>query len=116
MIKVSLAVNIVVLTTVCLGIINKARWIPYGYGGDQPSLRILLAVYLAILISSFILLLRPNLYFICALLGLQVTYKFLTPFTVGSLYNPVVLSNLLVALLHSITLYRINIENFEERS
>jgi len=39
-----------------------------------------------------------------ALLLVQVIYKITTPFTVGSLENPVVISNLVVAALHLLTL------------
>jgi hypothetical protein len=38
------------------------------------------------------------------LLLVQVIYKFTTPFTVGSFTNPVVLSNLVIATLHLVTL------------
>jgi hypothetical protein len=103
-VKVSLIVNIIVLTVVCFGIISGAKWISYGYGSDQPSLRILLSVYLAILISSIILLLRPSSHFIFALLCLQVIYKLLSPLVVGVYSNPVVLSNICVALLHVVSM------------
>ena len=39
------------------------------------------------------------------LLGLQVVYKVTTPFTVGTLKNPVVISNLVIAATHLVTLY-----------
>jgi hypothetical protein len=37
----------------------------------------------------------------------QVIYKITTPFTVGRLQNPIVISNLVVAALHSVTLVSI---------
>jgi hypothetical protein len=39
-----------------------------------------------------------------ALLSVQIIYKVLTPFTVGTFKNPVVVSNLLIAALHAWTL------------
>lgn len=44
---------------------------------------------------------------VTSLLLVQVIYKLTTPSTVGSFDNPVVISNLLVALLHLVTLYLI---------
>jgi hypothetical protein len=41
---------------------------------------------------------------VAPLLLVQILYKLTTPFTVGSFTNPVVISNLLVAVLHLITL------------
>ncbi len=37
----------------------------------------------------------------------QVIYKLLTPLTVGTIKNPVVISNILIAAFHSITLVAI---------
>jgi hypothetical protein len=41
---------------------------------------------------------------VTALLGVQVIYKLTTPFTVGTWRNPVVLSNLAIAAVHTATL------------
>ena len=44
---------------------------------------------------------------VAALLLVQVIYKVTTPFTVGSLGNPVVITNLAIAVFHSLTLWSI---------
>jgi hypothetical protein len=41
---------------------------------------------------------------VAGLLLMQVVYKLTTPFTVGTFGNPVVVSNLVIAALHSVTL------------
>jgi hypothetical protein len=46
----------------------------------------------------------PIASFVAALLAVQVIYKLTTPFTVGSFRNPVVISNLVIATLHAVTL------------
>jgi hypothetical protein len=77
------------------------------YGDYSPARGILLSVYGAILLVSIALLLKPLPILVAPLLLVQILYKVTTPFTVGSFTNPVVISNLLVAVLHLITLYLI---------
>jgi hypothetical protein len=38
---------------------------------------------------------------------MQVCYKVMTPITVGTIANPVVISNLVIAIVHGITLWYI---------
>jgi hypothetical protein len=104
MIALSLALNIVVLTPICAGLITDADWAREVYGSRTAARGILLSVYLAIgLVSAMLLLLRhPQL--VAALLLVQVVYKLSTPFTVGTLANPVVVSNLAIAVFHGVTL------------
>jgi hypothetical protein len=103
MIIASLGLNIAVLAPVCLSLFMRAEWTASAYGYATPARGILLAVYFAILVSSAALLLKPVLAMIAGLLVLQIVYKVTTPFTVGSLGNPVVLSNLAIAAVHSVT-------------
>lgn len=49
------------------------------------------------------LLWKPVPAMVAALLLVQILYKLLTPFTVGTLANPVVLSNLAIAAFHAAT-------------
>ena len=107
MIKVSLLVNVLVLIPVCMGLMWDLPRISSVYGSYSPARGILLSVYGAILLVSILLLLRPLPLLVAPLLLVQVLYKLTTPFTVGSFTNPVVISNLLVAVLHLITLYLI---------
>ena len=105
MIFLSLALNIVVLLPVCWGVATGASWASAAYGNASVARGILLAIYLAILFASIVLLLRPLPAAIATLLGLQIAYKAMTPFTVGTLENPVVLSNLAIAAVHAVTLW-----------
>lgn len=107
MIKVSLLVNVLVLIPVCMGLMWDLPRISSVYGSYSPARGILLSVYGAILLVSILLLFRPMPLLVAPLLLVQVLYKLTTPFTVGSFTNPVVISNLLVAVLHLITLYLI---------
>ena len=105
MILISLLVNVLVLIPVCMGLMWDLPRISSVYGSYSPARGILLSVYGAILLVSILLLFRPLPLLVAPLLLVQVLYKFTTPFTVGSFTNPVVISNLLVAMLHLITLY-----------
>jgi hypothetical protein len=104
LIYASLGLNIFVLVPVCLGLLNKAEWTVSAYGPESAARGILLSVYLAILIASVLLLLKPVPAAVAALLFVQILYKFTTPFTVGSFDNPVVISNLFIAAFHCLTL------------
>ena len=107
MTKLSLLLNIVVLIPVCAGIFSNANWTIVSYGNNTPARSILLSVYLAILVFSIILLLKPDPKMIAALLCVQIIYKFITPFTVGTLSNSVVISNLFIAIFHCFTVFSI---------
>lgn len=103
----SLAINVFVLVPVCLGLITKAGWTLSAYGPDSPARAVLLSVYLAILLCSVGLMAKPIPTMVAALLMVQIVYKVITPFAVGNLSNPVVVSNLAIAAFHSITLWSI---------
>ena len=104
MIRLSLILNILVLVPVCFGLISQANWIQRGYGVFSPAQGILLSIYLVILGASLALLFINDKKLIFSLLFIQVFYKITTPFTVGTVENPVVLSNLLIAAFHGVTL------------
>jgi len=112
MIIVSLVLNIAVLAAVAGSLFRGAAWTRTAYGERTPARDILLAIYLAILIGSAVLLactlIAPSAWTrgaVVALLGVQIIYKLLTVVTVrGALGNPVVLSNLGIAAVHAITL------------
>jgi hypothetical protein len=104
MMQISLITNVVVLIPVCLSLLLDAPWVPNGWGEFSPARGILLSIYGAILLVSLGLLWRPEPVAVAALLLVQVIYKITTPFTVGSFENPVVISNLVVAALHALTL------------
>lgn len=105
--KISLVLNILVLIPVCTGLFLKANWAVDSYGIETPARGILLSIYLAILLFSAVLLLKFDPKFVMALLSVQVVYKVLSPIMVGTLSNPVIISNLLIALFHSYSIYKI---------
>lgn len=104
-IYISLLLNIMVLIPVCCGIILQQDFVVYAWGFPQPSLYILVSIYCTILLASLYLLIKPNRYFIFSLLVMQITYKLLTPLLVGSLHNPVIISNLVISVVHLVSLY-----------
>jgi hypothetical protein len=104
MLVVSLALNLAVLVPVCASLLLGASWTLSAYGPPTPARGILLSIYLAIGAASSLLLVRPDPEMVTALLGVQVIYKLTTPFTVGTWRNPVVLSNLAIAAVHTATL------------
>ena len=63
-----------------------------------------MSMYLSILFVSVLLMFRPAPAFVAALLLVQVVYKLTTPFTVGTLRHPVVISNLAISAVHIVTL------------
>jgi len=95
------------LIPVCITLIWDVPRVSGVYGEYSPARGILLSVYGAILLVSIALLFKPLPMLVAPLLLVQILYKVTTPFTVGSFTNPVVISNLLVAVLHLITLYLI---------
>jgi hypothetical protein len=105
LIVASLGLNILVLVPVCFGLLTKADWTLSAYGPDSAARSILLSVYMAILLCSVGLLIKPAPAMVAALLLVQIVYKVTTPFTVGSFSNPVVMSNLGIAAFHCITLW-----------
>ena len=107
MLTFSLALNLVVLFPVCTGLLMRGPRMTSVFGEWTPARGILLSIYMAIAVASAALLARPDLRMASVLLGLQVVYKVTTPFTVGTVKNPVVISNLVIAATHLVTLYRV---------
>jgi hypothetical protein len=66
-----------------------------------------MSIYFAILVVSVALLFLPAPALVAALLLVQVIYKVTTPFTVGEISHPVVISNLVIAAFHIATLITI---------
>jgi hypothetical protein len=104
MIRVSLSVNIAVLIPVCTVLILNIRPLVDVWGPATPARGILLSMYLSILLLSVGLWMRRNPMLVAPLLAMQICYKLTTPITVGSLTNPVVISNIAIAIVHAITL------------
>ena len=77
-------------------------------GEFNPARGILLAIYITILIASIGLLIFPDTKFSIALLLMQIVYKLLTPVTVKTLKHPFVISNVLIAIVHIVTVYSLS--------
>jgi hypothetical protein len=105
--KLSLILNIFVLIPVCSGILFNSFWAVDSYGVETPARGILLSIYLAILISSAIFIFKFDPKFVMALLTVQIIYKLLSPFMVGSFTNPVIISNIFIALFHMVSVWKI---------
>lgn len=99
-----LLINVLVLIPVTLGIYKDASWARRAYGSSTPARRILLSMYGAILVLSAVLLVVPMAGVAVGLLAMQVLYKLSTPFSVGTVRHPVVLSNLAIAVVHGAVL------------
>jgi hypothetical protein len=107
--KISLVLNILVLIPVCSGILLKANWAVDSYGVETPAQGILLSIYLAILIFSALLLFKFDPKFVMALLSVQIIYKLLSPIMAGTITNPVIISNIFIALFHSYSVWKITL-------
>lgn len=105
--KLSLALNILVLIPVCSGLLFKADWAAESYGSETPARGILLAIYLTILIFSAVLLVKFDAKMVMALLMVQIVYKVLSPIMVGTLTNPVIISNLFIAAFHAVSVWKL---------
>jgi hypothetical protein len=104
-ILLSLALNIAVLVPVCLGLLLDTAWAARAFGPRTAGRSILLAVYGAILFVSVALLVWPDPRMAVSLLLMQMTYKSLTALTIGRLRHPVVVSNLVIAAVHAVTVW-----------
>jgi hypothetical protein len=105
--KLSLALNILVLIPVCSGLLFKADWAAESYGTETPARGILFAIYLTILIFSAVLLVKFDAKMVMALLMVQIVYKVLSPMMVGTLTNPVIISNLFIAAFHAVSVWKL---------
>ncbi|MBG6224872.1 hypothetical protein IWX63_001434 [Arthrobacter sp. CAN_A2] len=112
MILVSLGLNMLVLVPVTVLLAREAPGFREVFGERTPARDILFAIYLAILTSSAVLmgacLVLPDAPWltgaVAALLTVQVVYKGLTALTVrNGLRHPVVLANLTIAAVHTLT-------------
>lgn len=105
MLTLSLLLNILVLIPICYLMLTNNLRIIKTLGEFNPARGILLAIYTTILIGSIYLLIFPDFKFAIALFLVQIMYKLLTPFTVKTVKHPFVISNILIAIVHIITVY-----------
>jgi hypothetical protein len=105
MITASLILNIVVLIPVCYLLLTNNFRMEKTLGIFTPARGILLAIYTTILLASILLLFFLDVKLAFSLFFMQIVYKLLSPFTVKSGKNPVVISNILIAIFHLVTIY-----------
>lgn len=105
MITASLIINIVVLIPVCYFILTNNFRMVKTMGEFTPARGILLSIYSTILLASILLLFFLDVKLAFALFFMQIVYKLLSPFTVKTFKNPVVISNIFIAIFHLITIY-----------
>lgn len=104
MIRISLGLNILVLIPIVAALAIGSSRVDKVYGEATAGRGILVSIYLALLVLSVALMFRMIPVLVVPLLAIQVLYKVTTPLTVGTLLNPVVVSNLGIAALHLVTL------------
>jgi len=80
-----------------LGLFTNASWAQASFGDFTPARGILLSILIAILIASADLLLDRDSKLVSVVFLMQVVDKLTTPLTVGTVQNPVVVSNLGIA-------------------
>ena len=107
MVRLSLGLNIAVLIPVCTVLILNLTPFVDVWGAATPARGILLSMYVSILVLSIGLWMQKNPMLVAPMLAMQVCYKVMTPITVGTITNPVVISNLVIAIVHGITLWYI---------
>lgn len=105
MIIASLILNIIVLIPVCYFMLTNNFRMVRTLGEFTPARGILLSMYTTILLSSIFLLFFLDVKFAFALFFMQIVYKLLSPFTVKTFKNPVVISNIFIAVFHLVTIY-----------
>jgi hypothetical protein len=120
MLILSLALNVLVLVPLTASLLGDTSRMLTVYGPRTPARDILLSIYLAILVASVSLLALVSVeatrkeaqWAGAGLLGVQVLYKVLTfelvdggvPPGMGMRINPVVGSNIAIALVHLVSL------------
>lgn len=108
LIVLSHLVNVVVVTIIPYLIFRNSPSMTAVYGPDSPARRILACLYATIAVASGAALLAQfafgrtdvSIAIALVLFPMQILYKVATAFTVGA-GNPVVISNLAIAALHS---------------
>lgn len=110
MVYISHAANLLILIAVCAALLRGDTGMNDAFGPDSPARRILACIYFTILLTSLYALIRAGfgapqvaVQIALVLFPLQITYKLATAFAVG-IDNPVVITNLAVVALHSVTL------------
>ena len=104
LILLSLFINIIVLGLIFLNSSNKS-FIDV-WGKSSPSRNILFSVYSSVILLFLYIQNKKSIsikYMIVSLLLFQIIYKLITPFVV-TIKNPIIISNIVIAIFHIITI------------
>lgn len=106
-ITISHLVNVFIAGGIAILLLTNATGMIRVYGEATPARSILTSVYFAIAITSMTALIFPiySLAIAKVLFPLQILYKLSTIITVRSIIHPVVVSNILISILHAVSLF-----------
>jgi hypothetical protein len=108
-VTISYFINIIVAGSMALLLMTNHRKMNAVFGDVTPARQILSSIYCAIAVTSMITLIMPQHTIAIALVlfPFQIFYKITTLLTVSSKRNPVIWWNLVIAFIHTVSLYTI---------
>lgn len=104
---ISCTLNVALFSFICFGFHRNTRWVRGMFGPPSPARSALFAVYLAALVFSVILFAGVFPTFAVPLLLFHVATIIAVPFTYQNIRHPVVVTYLLLAVVHSITIVQL---------
>lgn len=108
-ITISHIINVLVAGVMSVLLITNERHMEKVFGGNTPARQILSSLYMAIAVASLVALVAPQYSIGVALVlfPIQILYKISTLITVSSKNNPVIWWNLVISIVHVVSLYSI---------
>ena len=102
-------INVLVAGVMASLLMVDERHITKVFGETTPARQILSSLYMAIAIASFVALCIPyySITIALVLFPIQILYKLSTLITVSSKSNPIIWWNLVISIVHAISLYTI---------
>ncbi len=108
-VTISHIINVLVAGTMATLLIINVRHMAKVFGEVTPARQILSSLYLAIATASLVALIAPQFSILIALVlfPIQIFYKLSTLITVSNKSNPVIWWNLVISIVHAVSLYTI---------
>ena len=108
-ITISHVINVLVAGLMALLLIIDERHMEKVFGKNTPARQILSSLYMAIAVASLVALVAPqySIGIALVLFPIQIFYKLSTLITVSSKKNPVIWWNLVISIVHAVSLYSI---------
>ncbi len=108
-ITISHIINVLVAGTMALLLMIDEPHMKKVFGESNPARQILSSLYMSIAVASLVALIYPQFSITIALVlfPLQILYKLSTLITVSSKNNPVIWWNLVISIVHVMSLYTI---------